>query len=151
MDLWPWGTNDWAQNIPIGSITDAVNTTVYGALNIIAQKLRARAPTKPILWATPFNGDYDSPRSAAWVDGETNGYGRVSDYAAAIRAVALRYGFPLIDLNADCGWTKFNSTGFLLTEGDTNLSRIHLNADEGPARISSLVIDRLNFHGQLVS
>uniref|UniRef100_UPI003529EC0B SGNH/GDSL hydrolase family protein n=1 Tax=Klebsiella quasipneumoniae TaxID=1463165 RepID=UPI003529EC0B len=102
----PWGTNDWAQNIPIGTITDTVNSTVYGALNIIAQKLRARSPTKPILWATPFNGDYDSPRSAAWVDGETNGYGRVSDYAAAIRAVALRYGFPLIDLNADCGWTK---------------------------------------------
>ena len=139
----PWATNDWAQNIPIGTISDTVNTTVYGALNIIAQKLRARAPTKPILWATPFNGDYDSPRSAAWVDGETNGYGRVSDYAAAIRAVALRYGFPLIDLNADCGWTKFNSTSFLLTEGDTNLSRIHLNTDTGPARISSLVTDRL--------
>ena len=139
----PWGTNDWAQNIPIGSISDTVNTTVYGALNIIAQKLRARAPTKPILWATPFNGDYDSPRSAAWVDGETNGYGRVSDYSSAIRAVAMRYGFPLIDLNADCGWTKFNSTSFLLTEGDTNLSRIHLNAEVGPARISSLVTDRL--------
>ncbi|HDY8269302.1 TPA: SGNH/GDSL hydrolase family protein [Klebsiella pneumoniae] len=139
----PWGTNDWAQNIPIGTITDTVNTTVYGALNIIAQKLRARSPTKPILWATPFNGDYDSPRSAAWVDGETNGYGRVSDYAAAIRAVALRYGFPLIDLNADCGWTKFNSTSFLLTEGDTNPSRIHLNADAGPVRISSLITDRL--------
>ena len=146
-DAWicgPWGTNDWAQNIPIGNISDTVNTTVYGALNIIAQKLRARAPTKPILWATPFNGDYDSPRSAAWADGETNGYGRVSDYAAAIRAVALRYGFPLIDLNADCGWTKFNSTSFLLTEGDSNPSRIHLNAGAGPARISALVIDRLN-------
>ncbi|MCM0644586.1 SGNH/GDSL hydrolase family protein [Klebsiella pneumoniae] len=146
----PWATNDWAQNIPIGSISDTVNTTVYGALNIIAQKLRARAPTKPILWATPFNGDYDSPRSAAWADGETNGYGRVSDYAAAIRAVALRYGFPLIDLNADCGWTKFNSTSFLLTEGDTNPSRIHLNADAGPARISSLVTDRLTALQKLV-
>ncbi|HFO1991490.1 TPA: SGNH/GDSL hydrolase family protein [Klebsiella pneumoniae] len=146
----PWGTNDWAQNIPIGTITDTVNTTVYGALNIIAQKLRARAPTKPILWATPFNGDYDSPRSVAWVDGETNGYGRVSDYAAAIRTVALRYGFPLIDLNADCGWTKFNSTSFLLTEGDTNPSRIHLNADAGPVRISSLVTDRLTALQKLV-
>ncbi|WP_224232370.1 MULTISPECIES: SGNH/GDSL hydrolase family protein [Klebsiella pneumoniae complex] len=146
----PWGTNDWAQNIPIGSITDSVNTTVYGALNIIAQKLRARAPTKPILWATPFNGDYDSGRTGAWVDGETNQYGRVSDYAAAIRAVALRYGFPLIDLNADCGWTKFNSTSFLLTEGDTNPSRIHLNADAGPVRISSLVADRLTALQKLV-
>lgn len=146
----PWATNDWAQNIPIGSITDSVNTTVYGALNIIAQKLRARAPTKPILWATPFNGDYDSGRTAAWVDGETNQYGRVSDYAAAIRAVALRYGFPLIDLNADCGWTKFNSTSFLLTEGDTNPSRIHLNADAGPVRISSLVADRLTALQKLV-
>ncbi|ENY3722961.1 SGNH/GDSL hydrolase family protein [Klebsiella pneumoniae] len=146
----PWATNDWAQNIPIGSITDSVNTTVYGALNIIAQKLRARAPTKPILWATPFNGDYDSGRTGAWVDGETNQYGRVSDYAAAIRAVALRYGFPLIDLNADCGWTKFNSTSFLLTEGDTNPSRIHLNADAGPVRISSLVADRLTALQKLV-
>ncbi|EPY5319789.1 SGNH/GDSL hydrolase family protein [Klebsiella variicola] len=147
----PWATNDWAQNIPIGSITDSVNTTVYGALNIIAQKLRARAPTKPILWATPFNGDYDSERTGAWVDGETNQYGRVSDYAAAIRAVALRYGFPLIDLNADCGWTKFNSSNFLMTEGDINPSRIHLNADAGPARISSLVTDRLTAFQKLVS
>ncbi|HIE8535750.1 TPA: GDSL-type esterase/lipase family protein, partial [Klebsiella variicola subsp. variicola] len=146
----PWGTNDWAQNIPIGSISDTVNTTVYGALNIIAQKLRARAPTKPILWATPFNGDYDSGRTGAWVDGETNQYGRVSDYAAAIRAVALRYGFPLIDLNADCGWTKFNSSNFLMTEGDTNPSRIHLNADAGPARISSLISDRLTALQKLV-
>ncbi|EPM7366790.1 SGNH/GDSL hydrolase family protein [Klebsiella pneumoniae] len=146
----PWGTNDWAQNIPIGSITDSVNTTVYGALNIIAQKLRARAPTKPILWATPFNGDYDSGRTGAWVDGETNQYGRVSDYAAAIRAVALRYGFPLIDLNADCGWTKFNSSNFLMTEGDINPSRIHLNADAGPARISSLISDRLTALQKLV-
>ena len=147
----PWGTNDWAQNISIGTITDTVNTTVYGALNIIAQKLRARAPTKPILWATPFNGDYDSGRTGAWVDGETNQYGRVSDYAAAIRAVALRYGFPLIDLNADCGWTKFNSSNFLMTEGDINPSRIHLNADTGSVRISSLVIDRLTSLETLVS
>ncbi|MDR4742704.1 GDSL-type esterase/lipase family protein [Klebsiella pneumoniae] len=139
----PWGTNDWAQNIPIGTISDTVNTTVYGALNIIAQKLRARAPTKPIFWCTPFNGDYDAPRSASWIDGETNQYGRVSDYSIAIRAVALRYGFALIDLNADCGWTKFNSSNFLLTEGDANPSRIHLNTDNGPARISALVIDRL--------
>ncbi|EPR0073908.1 GDSL-type esterase/lipase family protein [Escherichia coli] len=140
----PWGTNDWAQNIPIGTINDTVNTTVYGALNIIAQKLRARAPTKPIFWCTPFNGDYDSPRSSSWIDGETNQYGRLSDYSIAIRAVALRYGFALIDLNADCGWTKFNSSNFLLTEGDTNLSRIHLNNDKGPSRISALVIGRLN-------
>lgn len=147
----PWGTNDWAQNIPIGTISDTVNTTVYGALNIIAQKLRARAPTKPIFWCTPFNGDYDSPRSSSWIDGETNQYGRVSDYSIAIRAVALRYGFPLIDLNADCGWTKFNSSNFLMTEGDTNPSRIHLNADTGPARISSLVIDRLTSLETLVS
>ncbi|HIE0165610.1 TPA: SGNH/GDSL hydrolase family protein [Escherichia coli] len=139
----PWGTNDWAQNIPIGTISDTVNTTVYGALVIIAQKLRARAPTKPIFWVTPFNGDYETGRTSSWVDGETNQYGRVSDYSAAIRAVALRYGFPLIDLNADCGWTKFNSSYFLLTEGDTNPSHIHLNDSAGPARISELVIDRL--------
>lgn len=146
-DVWicgPWGTNDWAQNIPLGSITDTVNTTVYGALNIIAQKLRARAPTKPIFWATPFNGDYDAPRSSAWVDGETNQYGRVSDYAAAIRAVALRYGFPLIDLNATCGWTKFNSSNFLLVEGTTNLSRIHLNDSHGAPRIKALFVDGLS-------
>ncbi|HGW6058030.1 hypothetical protein K8Q45_18345, partial [Escherichia coli] len=62
-----------------------------------------------------------------------------------------RYGFPLIDLNADCGWTKFNSSNFLMTEGDTNPSRIHLNADTGPARISSLVIDRLTNLETLVS
>ncbi|HDX5640636.1 TPA: prophage tail fiber N-terminal domain-containing protein [Escherichia coli] len=139
----PWGTNDWAQNIPIGTISDTVNTTVYGALVIIAQKLRARAPTKPIFWVTPFNGDYETGRTSSWVDGETNQYGRVSDYSAAIRAVALRYGFPLIDLNADCGWTKFNSSYFLLTEGNTNPSHIHLNDSAGPARISELVIDRL--------
>ncbi|MEP8100142.1 SGNH/GDSL hydrolase family protein [Escherichia coli] len=139
----PWGTNDWAQNIPIGTISDTVNTTVYGALVIIAQKLRARAPTKPIFWVTPFNGDYETGRTSSWGDGETNQYGRVSDYSAAIRAVALRYGFPLIDLNADCGWTKFNSSYFLLTEGNTNPSHIHLNDSAGPARISELVIDRL--------
>ncbi|HIE9259268.1 TPA: SGNH/GDSL hydrolase family protein [Klebsiella variicola subsp. variicola] len=147
----PWGTNDWAQNIPIGTISDTVNTTVYGALVIIAQKLRARAPTKPIFWATPFNGDYETGRTSSWVDGETNQYGRVSDYSAAIRAVALRYGFPLIDLNADCGWTKFNSSYFLLTEGDTNPSHIHLNDSAGPARISELVIDRLTVLANLAN
>lgn len=141
--LGPWGTNDWAQRIPTGTITDTVDTTVYGALNIIAQKVRLRAPTKLVIWVTPFNGDYDSGRSSGWVDGSDNGYGSVAAYAAAIRAVAYKYGFPLIDLNAGCGWNAFNSSYFLLTEGTGNLARIHLNADLGPERIARLMINGL--------
>ncbi len=141
--LGPWGTNDWAQRVPIGTITDSVDTTVFGALNIIAQKVRARAPTKLIIWATPFNGDYDTGRSEGWVDGSDNGYGTVAAYAAAIRAVAYKYGFPLIDLNAGCGWNALNSSYFLLTEGTGNFSRIHLNADTGPERIARFMINGL--------
>ena len=147
-DAWilgPWGTNDWAQRVPIGDITDTVDTTVYGALNVIAKKVRDRSPTKFIMWVTPFNGDYDTGRSAGWIDGSDNGFGTIAAYAAAIRAVAYKFGFPLIDLNAECGWNSYNSSSFLLTEGSGNLSRIHLNALSGPERISRLMLGGLRY------
>lgn len=142
-DAWIVGpalTNDWAQNIPIGTMASTEDTTVYGALKIMFAKMIARAPDNPIFAITPFNTDYDEGRNGSWVDGSTNQHGSIYDYAQAMREVAARFGIPVIDINAETGWTAANSDSFLLTEGSGNTSRLHLNSDTGPARMAARVI-----------
>jgi hypothetical protein len=146
-DAWFFGpalTNDWAQNTEIGTIDDTVNTTVYGALKITLQKMIARAPTMKIVCVTPFNTDFDQARNSNWVDGVTNQYGNIADYAQAMRDVAGLYGIPVIDLQKNVGWSHLNSEHFLLVQGTApSQYRIHLD-DAGVVRVADVVEAALN-------
>lgn len=48
------GANDWNQSIPIGEISDTVNTTFCGALNTIIDGLRAMYPKAKLLFMTNY-------------------------------------------------------------------------------------------------
>lgn len=89
------GTNDFSSNIPMGSITDTVNTTFYGALNIICDGLINKYTNAAIAFFTP------TPRS----NGTTpNTLGlTLLDYANAIIVACNKYYIPVLDLYRTSG------------------------------------------------
>lgn len=115
---------------------DSVDTDSFmGALNVVAQKLLARFPSKRIFWMTTTygrNNNNDTP--------DVNSIGLTTwDYAEAIRVIAKNYGFPVIDLAAECGWNKYNYANYLNAEDGIY---IHPNRNGGK-RISEVIIGRL--------
>lgn len=133
--LFNGGMNDWGGNAPLGT-EDSVDTdTFMGALNVLAVKLVTRFPDKRIFWMTTTYGrnnnddtpDVNTLNLTTW------------DYAEAIRTIAKKYGFPVIDLAAECGWNKVNYAGYLNAE---NGVYIHPNRNGGK-RIAEVIVGRL--------
>lgn len=81
------GTNDWAQSIPLGTITSTDPTTFYGALNTFAQKAFTRWPTKRITLATTPYGEIPAWESrSGWTSPAHNALGlTANDYAEAVK------------------------------------------------------------------
>lgn len=132
------GTNDWANNVAIGSESDTDPTTsVYGALNTIADKLKARFPTKMIFFGTVPLSAMTLPRSG-FIDTYTNNQGTIDAYNDAVRTVAQRESFALIDFYREAGFHDQNLTSYMSDDGN----RIHPNPDGGE-RMASVGIGRL--------
>ena len=130
------GTNDWAQNVVLGSLGSTDTTTFYGALNITFQKLITRLPTARIIAMTP--PIQKMPSRAGWTD--TVGYKNTlnlttADYGAAIISAAKLYSIPVVDLYANSGWSDINISTYITNDGNY----LHPNT-EGGKRIASLVI-----------
>lgn len=132
------GVNDWANNVPLGAITDTVTTSYYGALNVLAQKLIARFPTKRIVLMTPTQCRYPNRF--------TNTYGLINnqnlttgDYATAVLNIGKKYGFPVVDMNANCGWNDYNISNFVDDESGVFL---HPNIT-GSKRMAEVAIGKL--------
>ena len=95
------GTND--DESPRGNWDDTVNTTFYGALNIIMTTLSNNFAGKPILICTPIQkkGDYTNnisdPLSALNALSSTDTMS-LQLRAEAIKAKASQYGFAVLDL-----------------------------------------------------
>jgi hypothetical protein len=145
-DVWvcgPLGVEDWFTNTPIGTINDVVNTTFYGALKEMAEKLQLRAPMKQIIWVTPHHVQYVSAPNSFWTSGQRNGFGTIADYADAVRNVARCYGIPVVDLGAECGWSSANCHGYLAPEGGSNTIRKHIGGTYGPQRAAKAVTSGL--------
>lgn len=82
------GTNDFNQ-VALGAFGDAVNTTFYGALNVLCAGLVEKYPTKTIAFLTlPPRENMQS----AGLGGHT-----VFDYADAIQEVCEYYAIPVFD------------------------------------------------------
>ena len=125
------GSNDWAQNIAIGTIKDADNTTFMGAYKILLNKIYARIPNVEIIIMTqPFNGSdmrYDGT--------EVNSKGHViNDYRKATREIANRFGLPIVE-TIEAGINNFNKSLYIPDE-------VHPNA-EGGKLIASVIIGKL--------
>jgi GDSL-like Lipase/Acylhydrolase family len=132
------GTNDWANNGALGPTTSTTTTDFYGALNVLAAKMAARWPTKPIFWGTAPLSAMTLPRSG-FTDTYTNGVGlTMLDYAEAVRVVAKKWGFIIVDYALDAGFNSANLTSYMTNDGNY----IHPNTDGGK-RMSAVQIGRM--------
>jgi len=126
------GTNDWGASAVLGLI-DSVNTNeFYGAFNVLINKLLARNPLYRIMIMTTPQGN---TTTTGWT-GNTNLVAlKSTDYSEACRLLAKRRGLPVIDIQANCGWSEANSGTFLI-------DGIHPNAI-GHKRIAEEIIGEL--------
>lgn len=147
--LFMGGVNDHGHDIPLGAITSHNvtsafdNTTFYGALELVATKMLARFPLQQrIMWMTPTFADRSGTPPSGWPDGITNTLGlTIFDYAAATRAVAAKYGFPVIDLLVECGWNRLNIASYVGDDGGGLF--VHPDAAHGGPRMSEVIIGRM--------
>ena len=94
------GVNDCNNNVPLGRISDKTTATFYGRLNLLTEAILARFPDAFIFYMTPFPSgrtNHNTPNS----EGCT-----LEDYAAAVRAVAARYGIPVLDIYFESGFEE---------------------------------------------
>lgn len=132
-------TNDWANNVPLGTLGSTDTTTAYGALNVMYQKLITRFPTTRIIAMTPPFQKY--PNRAGWTDttGIKNNLNlTTSDYGKVTKDVSALYGIPVIDLYANVGWCDINIATYVTNDG----ALLHPNT-EGAKRIAELVTGQL--------
>lgn len=138
------GMNDWAQNVALGTITDTVTSSFYGAVNTMAKKLITRFPTKRIVLMTPNFGKMAN--RAGWSDtyGLVNNVGLTTgDYGKAIIDVGRLYGIPVVDVYGNCGWSDINLSTYVGDDGGG--VQIHPNATGGQriAEVAIGVLERI--------
>lgn len=111
------GTNDWAQDIPLGTVNDTTNSTFYGALNLLAQKLSTNFKSKMIVFCTTPYGCYPG-RTGFSEDGQKNSLGLTTkDYGDCIKEIGNKFGIPVVDVFGNCGWNYYNMTEWLSYDG----------------------------------
>lgn len=119
------GTNDFG--LPIGLITDATVATFYGAYQLMLDKIYARIPNAEIVLVTPIHRNTENT-----VPSNGNFF---EQYRVAIRAVAAKYKYRLIDM-AESGINQ-NNQAVMLSDG------IHPNST-GYERMARLFINEFN-------
>lgn len=131
------GTNDWAQNFPLGAETSSNESEFYGALNSLVSKLQARFTSGKIALATPPFGAFPVWQGRpGWTGPETNAVGlTTADYAEAVRKVCLNNDLICIDVHGLCEVGLDNNNEF-------NPDNIHPSIVHGQ-RIARVYIDFL--------
>ena len=106
-----YGINDSHQNIPIGTINDNVNTTFYGAWNVVLSYIIEHHPLAKIGIIVSNGLDY----SASAPDG--------SYYARATKEIAAKYGIPTLNEWDDPNVPLLNRTGRTDVDSDIRTRR----------------------------
>jgi hypothetical protein len=119
------GVNDWANNCPLGSPNSVDTNDFYGALNVMSERLTTRLPNCRIVYATTTYSEYADGNwqvrtlGNPWSSGAVNGAGLSSnDYAEAIRVVAKKWGFPIMDCAAEDGVNTVNVDAYRADDGN---------------------------------
>lgn len=94
------GTNDWANEVPLGVNTDNTKTTFYGGLNILLSGLITKYPGKTIVFATPLHRAGDA------------GYLGMINYRNAVLEMGVKYGVAVLDLYASSGFYPDNTANY---------------------------------------
>ena len=98
------GVNDFGFDVPLGKFMDTSQETFFGALNYMAKQLVKNNPNARILWCTPvINTSLDHHTYDDNGELVVNDVGSTElDYVNAVKKVANYYGFPVLDLFANC-------------------------------------------------
>ncbi|SHG98080.1 Lysophospholipase L1 [Flavobacterium fluvii] len=100
------GINDYARSYVIGSIDSTNTDEFYGALNKWVERAMERAPSAKIFIATTTYGEYGAFSSNP--NYQDNNGKTSKDFADAMRNIANKYGFPVIDFSRECMVNKWN-------------------------------------------
>lgn len=129
--LFMGGTNDWGQNIPLGTLDSADTNTFHGALNVIAEKLVTRFPSKKIIWMCNVYGKVTTKN-------EKNSVGlSLYDYSRAFIESANKNGFDVLDMFKS--WTKYDCEQYLNSESN-GTAFIHPNR-KGGIKMANIIIN----------
>ncbi|MBE6579704.1 MAG: prepilin-type N-terminal cleavage/methylation domain-containing protein [Ruminococcaceae bacterium] len=97
------GTNDYGHETPLGSPSDTIDVSFYGALNVIIPGILANHPRSQLVFVTPLHrygfGTSKLLNTPFTDDSLPNGRGHtLGDYVNAIKTACASYGVPVIDL-----------------------------------------------------
>lgn len=136
--LFMGGTNDWVQNVPLGTLDSKDTNTFYGALNTIYDKLICRFPNAKIIFMSTTFAMYPNPKVFHDKTGLVNNLGLMNtDYGRAIINVASAKKLPFIDLTNSV-WDKKNISAYVTDDG----ALIHPNT-EGGKKMAEVIVARL--------
>ena len=98
---WFQMTNDFGLSVPLGTISDTVDTTFYGALKILCAGLVANHPNARIVFITALHRNYTGGGQAA---GMTNSNGNtLQQFVDATIQVCQNNSIAVIDLYRNAG------------------------------------------------
>lgn len=118
------GTNDFGNDVTIGTSTDVVDTTFWGAYRIIIEGLLTSHGSAGLFL-------YTIPKRNYLSGGLINGNGdSVEDFNFVIRSLASEYSLPVVDLYNEWGVSALNMLDF-------TTDNLHPN-EAGHLRISKL-------------
>ncbi len=133
------GFNDYGLNIPLGTITDSMtssidNTTFYGALETLARNLLSKFATSKVAFVTThkINSAYRTANSI----GKT-----YTDYINAIKEVMEKYSIPVIDLYNN---SKFNTELTSYKSYTCNSDGVHPTTSGYNTFYNQLIVNSLN-------
>ncbi len=88
------GTNDWGWNIPLGTVSDRTESTYYGALNLMIEKLLTQYPNATVVMVTGWHNPATNNRGEQRMDFVANGMKSVknTNYATNDRVTVLDVG-----------------------------------------------------------
>ena len=130
------GTNDYGNDVPLGTITDTDPMTFYGALNTLVAGLKEKYPNAILLFATPLQRD-DARLGAPETTPYNAAGATMEDYRQAILSVCEQNGIATLDL--------WNLEGMRLADDTFNAyyaDGLHPN-DEGSAFMAKTIIAKM--------
>jgi lysophospholipase L1-like esterase len=99
-----FGTNDYGNNQPIGTIDDSYiysldsSQTFYAATKYVIEEIKRKNPTATIVFSLPINRTDHGTLAGKWAYGAANTAGHtLNDYCNAIIDVCNKYCVPYID------------------------------------------------------
>lgn len=137
------GTNDFAANDPIGKITDTDESTFYGGLNNLIQKLTVQNPNAKFLLITQMKANVDE-----WKTYDDNRQLRKNDigltaldYVNAVKAIGSFYSIPVLDLFNEANFNPAVPAWF----GEDSFCKDGLHpTPKGDERLAKTIAARIN-------